>query len=122
MLQMTKRKKVVQGATNSGKTYGIVPIFYDKCLAEAGIKATITADTLGSLKDGAIDIFKKFMMDEGRWDDAKWNATDYIYTLGGLSTKKLKELYARGAVREDYVELPKRKKKEEEPKVEDGEA
>jgi phage terminase large subunit len=81
MLKMKARKKVVQGSTSSGKTFGIIPIIYDKCIATDRLKATVTAETLSSLKDGAIDIFKTFMMDEGRWDDAKWNATDFVYTL-----------------------------------------
>jgi len=54
------------------------------------IKATITAETLSSLKDGAIDIFKNFMMDEGRWDDNRWNATDFVYTLGNGSKLQFK--------------------------------
>jgi phage terminase large subunit len=80
MLAMTARKKVVQGATSSGKTYGIIPIIYDKCLATPRTKATIVAETLPAVKEGCVDIFKNFMMDEGRWNDAQWNATELTYT------------------------------------------
>lgn len=90
ILKMKARKKVIQGSTSSGKTYGIIPIIYDKCLAKNRIKATITAETLSSLKDGAIDIFKNFLMDELRWDDNRWNATDFIYTLGNGSKLQFK--------------------------------
>jgi len=69
MLAMKARKKVVQGATSSGKTYGIIPIIYDKCIATPRIKATVVAETLPAVKEGAVDIFKNFMMDEGRWND-----------------------------------------------------
>lgn len=90
MLKMKARKKVVQGSTSSGKTYGIIPIIYDKCIAKERIKATVTAETLSSLKDGAIDIFKTFMMDEGRWSDSQWNATDFVYTLRNGSRLQFK--------------------------------
>jgi phage terminase large subunit len=80
MLDMKARKKVVQGATSSGKTYGIIPIIYDKCLATPRTKATVVAETLPAVKEGCVDIFKNFMMDEGRWNDDQWNATELTYT------------------------------------------
>jgi phage terminase large subunit len=80
MLNMKARKKVIQGATSSGKTYGIIPILYDKCLAKDRIKVTVVAETLSSLKEGAMEIFKEFMYSEGRWNDLQWNATSFIYT------------------------------------------
>lgn len=81
MLAMTARKKVIQGSTSSGKTFGIMPILYDKGLETPNIKITVTAETLSSLKDGAIDILHKFLQEEGRWQESSWNATDYIYKL-----------------------------------------
>ena len=80
MLALESRKKVIQGATSSGKTYGIIPIIYDKCLASPRIKATVVAETLPAVKEGCVDIFKNFMMEEGRWNDAQWNATELTYT------------------------------------------
>ena len=77
---MKARKKVIQGATSSGKTYGIIPILYDKCLATPRLKVTVVAETLPAVKEGCVDIFKNFMMDEGRWSDAQWNATELSYT------------------------------------------
>ena len=80
MLDMKARKKVIQGATSSGKTYGIIPIIYDKCLATPRLKVTVVAETLPAVKEGCVDIFKNFMMDEGRWMDEQWNATELVYT------------------------------------------
>jgi phage terminase large subunit len=68
MLDMKARKKVIQGATSSGKTYGIIPIIYDKCLATPRLKVTVVAETLPAVKEGCVDIFKNFMMDEGSVD------------------------------------------------------
>jgi phage terminase large subunit len=80
MMAMQGRKKVIQGATSSGKTYGIIPILYDKCIEKPRIKVTVVAETLPAVKEGCVDIFKNFMMDEGRWNDEQWNATELVYT------------------------------------------
>jgi phage terminase large subunit len=96
MYKMTARKKVIQGSTSSGKTYGIIPILYDKALETERLKITITAETLPALKDGAIDIFKRFMMDEGRWADERWNATDNVYTCYNGSKLQFKSFDSVG--------------------------
>lgn len=96
MLRMKGNKKVIQGSTSSGKTYGIIPIIVDKCIAIPRIKATVTAETLPALKDGSIDIFKNFMQDEGRWNDTQWNATDLIYTLRNGSRIQFKSFDSVG--------------------------
>lgn len=85
MLSMTAKYKVVQGATSSGKTYGIIPILHDRAL-EKKRKITVTAETMSSLKDGAIQIFKDFLQNEGRWNDDQWNATDFIYKYKGTNS------------------------------------
>jgi phage terminase large subunit len=90
MLKMKAPKKVVQGSTNSGKTYGIVPIMYDRCLETPRIKVTVVAETLTAVKEGALDIFKNFMMDEGRWDDNKWNASTLTYICENNSKLQFK--------------------------------
>lgn len=84
---MTAKKKVVQGSTSSGKTYGIIPILYDRALASNRIKVTVTAETLSSLKDGCISILQDFLMDQGRWNDKCWNGTDFIYTIPSTKSK-----------------------------------
>ena len=85
MLSLKARKKVIQGSTSSGKTYGIIPILYDRLLKYRGLgekcRITVTAESLPVLKTGAIDILKDFLMDEGRWRDDNWNATDFKYKV-----------------------------------------
>ena len=90
MLALKQPKKVIQGSTSSGKTYGIVPILYDKCLATPMTKCTIVAETLTAVKEGALDIFIRFMIDEGRWKDTSWNASSLIYHLGNGSRLQFK--------------------------------
>jgi phage terminase large subunit len=96
MLRMTGNKKVIQGSTSSGKTYGIIPILYDKALSKPRTKITVVAETLPALKDGCIDIFKNFMMDEGRWNDSQWNGTDMVYKALNGSTMQFKSFDSVG--------------------------
>ena len=96
MLKMKARKKVIQGATSSGKTYGIIPILYDKCLATDRIKVTVVAETLPAVKEGALEIFKNFMYDEFRWRDNCWNASTLTYTLLNRSKIQFKSFDSVG--------------------------
>lgn len=90
MLALKQPKKIIQGSTSSGKTYGIVPILYDKCLETPMTKCTIVAETLTAVKEGALDIFIRFMIDEGRWKDSSWNASSLIYHCANGSRLQFK--------------------------------
>jgi phage terminase large subunit len=81
MLALKQPIKIIQGSTSSGKTFGIVPILYDKALETPRIKIAIVAETLTSVKEGAMDIFINFLIDEGRWNDSCWNASNLTYKL-----------------------------------------
>lgn len=96
MLAMKARKKVIQGSTSSGKTYGIIPILYDKMIATDGLKVTVVAETLPAVKEGALDIFKNFMFEEGRWSDACWNASTLTYTRPNRSRIQFKSFDSEG--------------------------
>ena len=80
MLAMKGRKRVVQGATSSGKTYGIIPILVDRCI-EKKRKVTVVAETIPAVKDGAVQIFQDFMQEEGRWRDDGWIGNPMEYTF-----------------------------------------
>ena len=90
MLDLKNPIKVIQGATSSGKTYGIMPIMYDKAIKTPRSKITIVAETLTAVREGALDIFTNFLIDEGRWNDTSWNASSLIYTLGNGSKIQFK--------------------------------
>lgn len=96
MLALTKPVKVVQGSTSSGKTYGIVPILYDKCLEMPRLKVTVVAETLPAVREGAMDIFINFMHDEGRWNDDQWNASTLTYTCRNGSRLQFKSFDSVG--------------------------
>lgn len=90
MLKMTARKKVIQGGTSAGKTYGIIPILIDKAIKNQRIKITVVAETLPAVKEGALDIFKQVMYDTNRWVEENWNASSLTYTFGSGSRIQFK--------------------------------
>ena len=94
--QMKARKKVVQGGTSSGKTYGIIPVISDKLMRKANLKATVVAETLPAVKEGALDIFKTFMFDTNRWIDEHWNASNLTYTFANGSRIQFKSFDSVG--------------------------
>jgi phage terminase large subunit len=87
---MTARKKVVQGGTSSGKTYSIIPIIIDKLIKNERLKCTVVAETLPSVKEGALDIFKTIMYDTNRWIENHWNASTLTYTFTNKSRIQFK--------------------------------
>ena len=87
---MTKRKKVVQGSTSAGKTYGILPVLIDRATKKDRLKITVVAETLPAVREGAVDIFKTVMFDTFRWNEARWNATSLTYTFANGSRIQFK--------------------------------
>ena len=78
---MKARKKVVQGSTSAGKTYGIIPLLIQRATQTDRLKITVVAETLPAVKEGALDIFKSVMFDTQRWRDSGWNASTLTYTF-----------------------------------------
>lgn len=81
LLNMKARKRVIQGGTSAGKTYGIIPILIDKATKASKIKITVVAETLPAVKEGAMDIFKTIMQETNRWIEKHWNASSLTYTF-----------------------------------------
>lgn len=96
MRAMTARKKVIQGGTSAGKTYGVIPILIDKAIKEPRLKITIVAETLPAVKEGALDIFKNVMFDTNRWFEDSWNASTLTYTFGNYSKIQFKSFDSVG--------------------------
>lgn len=86
MLAMTQRKRVIQGGTSSGKTYGIIPIIIDKAARTPRLKITVIAESIPAVKDGAVKIFKDIMFDTGRWIESHWigNPMEYTFSNGSI--------------------------------------
>lgn len=96
MLALKGKNKIIQGATSSGKTYGIIPILYDKALETPNTLITIVAETIPSLKDGCVKIFQDFMFEEGRWREECWLGNPMQYTLPNRSKLQFKSFDSEG--------------------------
>ena len=90
LLAMKARKKVVQGSTSAGKTYGIIPVLIQRATKKERLKITVVAETLPAVKEGAVDIFKNIMQDTKRWVEVRWNASTLTYTFGNGSRIQFK--------------------------------
>lgn len=96
MLKMTARKKVIQGGTSAGKTFGIIPILIDKSIKQSRLKVTVVAETLPAVKEGALDIFKSIMFETNRWIESNWNASSLTYTFSSGSRIQFKSFDSVG--------------------------
>lgn len=83
---MQARKRVVQGGTGAGKTYGIIPCLIDYAAKNERKLVTVVAETIPAVKDGAVKIFKNVMFDTGRWRDSGWlgNPMQYKFSNGSI--------------------------------------
>lgn len=80
--KLKKRIHGVQGGTSASKTVSIIQLLIDKCQRDQEPMVTsITSETMPHLKRGAMRDFKDIMMKHNYWRDARWNASDYIYTF-----------------------------------------
>ncbi|NQY41963.1 MAG: hypothetical protein HRT87_01250 [Legionellales bacterium] len=86
ILAMKARKKVVQGSTSAGKTYGIVPIEIDWSIKNPRKLTTFVAESIPAVKAGCVKIFKDIMYETGRWDETKWlgNPMQYTFSNGSV--------------------------------------
>jgi phage terminase large subunit len=81
LLNLSKRKRVVQGGTWAGKTYGIIACMIDRATKKPGFTGTVVAETIPALKSGALKDFKKIMQETGRWREDRFNASELHYTF-----------------------------------------
>ena len=81
LLTLTKRKRIVQGGTWAGKTFGIVACIIDYATKHPNQTGTIVAETIPAIKGGALKDFKHIMQITGRWFEDRFNATDLHYTF-----------------------------------------
>lgn len=78
---MQKRIKGVQGGTSAGKTFGIIPREINYCCKYPNTETSIVSESFPHLRRGALKDFKAIMKKTGRWNPARWNATESKYTF-----------------------------------------
>ena len=82
---LTKRKKVIQGGTSAGKTFGILPILIDRCLRTPNLETSVVSESVPHLRRGAVKDFLKIMMYTNRYRDNQWNRSTLKYTFNNGS-------------------------------------
>ena len=78
---LKKRKKVIQGGTSAGKTFGIIPILIDRCIRTPGLETSVVSESIPHLRRGAMKDFLKIMMATNRFRDNQWNRSALKYTF-----------------------------------------
>ena len=83
---MKARKRVIQGSTSAGKTYGIIPIEIDYAIKNNRILTTFVAESIPAVKAGCVKIFKDIMHETGRWNESNWlgNPMQYTFSNGSI--------------------------------------
>jgi phage terminase large subunit len=82
---LKKRKKIIQGGTSAGKTFGILPILIDRCLRTPNLETSVVSESVPHLRRGAIKDFLKIMMYTNRYRDSQWNRGVLKYTFNNGS-------------------------------------
>jgi phage terminase large subunit len=85
LLKLEKRKKVIQGGTSAGKTFGILPILIDRAAKTPRLEISVVSETIPHLRRGAIKDFLKVMDWTGRFVDSNWNRTLLTYKFANGS-------------------------------------
>lgn len=77
--KLQKRKKVIQGGTSAGKTYGIIPILIDLATKTEGLEISIVSESIPHLRRGAMKDFIKIMTSLNRFTASRWNKSLLTY-------------------------------------------
>lgn len=83
--KLTKRKKVIQGGTSAGKTFGILPILIDRAIKEPNLEISIVSESVPHLRRGCLKDFLKIMELTHRFNSEHFNKTHLKYTFNNGS-------------------------------------
>ena len=83
--KLQNRIRIVPGGTWAGKTYDILAVEIDFLIENPGTETTVVAETIPSIKAGALKDFHEIMRSTNRYDPNRFNATDRIYTFSNKS-------------------------------------
>tara|TARA_R110000796_G_scaffold129486_2_gene245209 strand:- start:2215 stop:3417 length:1203 start_codon:yes stop_codon:yes gene_type:complete len=97
--KLKARKKVIQGGTSSGKTYGIIPIEIDYCIKHPKTLTTFVAESIPAVRAGCVKIFKDVMEDTGRWNRERWLGNPMQYTFANGSVIEFRSFPTLGAAK-----------------------
>lgn len=80
-----KRKKVIQGGTSAGKTFGIIPILIDTAAKTPNLEISIVSESIPHIRRGAMKDFIKIMRLTGRFIEGRWNRSLLTYSFSNGS-------------------------------------
>ena len=100
---MKARKKVIQGGSSAGKTFGILPILIDKATKTPHLEISVVTQTIPQIRRGALKDFVKIMKLTGRWVEARYNKSLLTYNFANGSYM---EFFS--ADQEDRIRGPRR--------------
>jgi len=83
--QLTARKKVIQGGTSAGKTFGIIPVLIDMAIKKPNLEISIVTETIPHLRRGAMKDFLKIMNWTNRFHEQNWNRSLLTYKFSNGS-------------------------------------
>ena len=85
LLKLKKRKKIVQGGTSAGKTFGILPILIDRAIRTSNVEISVVSESIPHLRRGALKDFLKIMMMTNRYNDMQYNKSMLKYKFANGS-------------------------------------
>jgi phage terminase large subunit len=83
--KLKARKKIIQGGTSAGKTFGILPILIDQAIKTPNLECSVVSESVPHLRRGAIKDFEKIMKWTNRWIPDHYNKTLLKYTFANGS-------------------------------------
>lgn len=83
--ELKSRKRVVAGGTSAGKTICILLILIDQAIRYRGQEISVVAETVPSLRRGALKDFLAILKGLNRYDESKFNRSTLKYTFSNGS-------------------------------------
>jgi phage terminase large subunit len=81
MSRLKARKRVIQGGTSAGKTFGVLPLLIDRAIREEGLEISVVSESIPHLRRGALKDFLKIMLMLGVYRDHQFNKSTLKYTF-----------------------------------------
>ncbi len=81
MYALKARKRVIQGGTSAGKTFGILPILINQAIENPDLEISVVAESIPHLRRGALKDFLKIMLMLRVYRDGQFNKSTLKYTF-----------------------------------------
>jgi phage terminase large subunit len=81
MSRVKARKRVIQGGTSAGKTFGVLPLLIDRAIREEGLEISVVSESIPHLRRGALKDFLKIMLMLNVYRDHQFNKSTLKYTF-----------------------------------------